>query len=103
MDLIIVPIFNFFSLLLSILKWSVIIYVITSWLVYFEVGTRSSFPYRVYAGLSKFLMPFLKPLRSFIPTIGGIDLSVLMLFFIINIFEYALLRFLAKLVMEFRW
>ncbi|MBM3610032.1 MAG: YggT family protein [Alphaproteobacteria bacterium] len=103
MDLIIVPIFNFFSLLTSIFKWSVIIYVIMSWLVYFDVATRSSFPYRIYEGLSKFLAPFLKPLRSFIPVIGGIDLSVLVLFLIINFLEHALLRLLAKLAMEFSW
>jgi YggT family protein len=60
--------------------WIVIASVVLSWLVAFNViNTRNSFVYQVGDFLNRVTEPALRPIRNFLPNLGGIDISPLVL------------------------
>jgi YggT family protein len=75
--------------------WCLIVSAILSWLVAFNVvNTQNRIVYTVGDFLYRVTEPALAPIRRFLPSFGGIDLSpivlILLLLFIRNlIFEYA--------------
>ncbi|MDX1540951.1 MAG: YggT family protein [Geminicoccaceae bacterium] len=67
--------------------WVVIASVIVSWLVAFNViNTRNSFVLQIQEFLFRATEPALRPIRQFMPNLGGIDISpvilILLLIFI---------------------
>jgi YggT family protein len=75
---------------IQIYTWIIILYVVLSWLIAFNVvNTRNRFVYMVADGLFRLTDPVLKPIRRIIPAVGGFDLSpvvaILLLFFIRNL------------------
>jgi len=75
---------------IQIYTWIIILYVILSWLIAFNViNTRNRFVYMVADALFRLTDPVLKPIRRIIPAVGGFDLSpvvaILLLFFIRNL------------------
>jgi YggT family protein len=75
------------SVLLDIIefyKWLVIIAAIMSWLVAFNViNTHNRVVYMIGDFLYKITEPALRPLRRFIPNLGGIDITPVVLYFIL--------------------
>lgn len=68
--------------------------VVMSWLVAFGVvNTSNRFVYLVYDALYRVTEPALRPIRRFMPNLGGIDLSPLVLLL--------LLFFLQSLLIEY--
>ncbi len=71
------------NLLLTVLDlywWVVIISVILSWLVAFDVlNTRSQAAQTIWRAVDALTEPLLRPLRTVLPAIGGLDLSPLIL------------------------
>ncbi len=71
--------------LLGLLIIVLIISAILSWLVAFDVvNLRNPTMRRIYYGLERFVEPMLRPIRRFVPPLGGVDLSFLVLFLIIQ-------------------
>ena len=73
--------------------WLIIIQVILSWLVAFNVvNTSNRFIYLVGDFLYRVTEPALGPIRRFLPNLGGIDLSplvlILVLAFVQNLLRY---------------
>ena len=67
-------------LVLGLYQWAIIISVVLSWLVAFEiVNMRNKYVYLVGDALSRVTEPALRPIRRFLPNLGGIDLSPLVL------------------------
>ncbi|WP_419816391.1 YggT family protein [Glacieibacterium sp.] len=67
---------GFFVYLLEILKWTVIIQAILSWLVAFNViNLHNQFVRSVVHTLERLLEPIYRPIRRILPDVGGIDLS----------------------------
>lgn len=78
---------------IDIYVFFVIAGVIMSWLVAFGVlNTSNRFVYLVYDALFRITEPALRPIRRFMPGLGGIDLSPLVLLL--------LLFFLQRLIVE---
>ena len=79
---------------LNIYQIVIIAWVILSWLVAFNVvNTRNRFVYVVGDALNRLTDPALRPIRGFIPSFGGIDISPLILllgiwFLRMLLFEY---------------
>src|SRR3546814_1690188 len=79
---------------ISLYIWLLIISAILSWLIAFNVvNTRNRFVYLVVDFLYRVTEPALAPIRRFLPSLGGIDLSpmvlILLLIFLRNLlFEY---------------
>ncbi len=54
--------------------------IISSWLVNFNIlNTRNQFIYSLLGFLYRITEPALRPIRRFVPTLGGIDLSPMIL------------------------
>lgn len=68
------------SSLIDLYMWVVIIFVVLSWLVAFDVlNTRNQFVRTIGDFLYRITEPALKPFRRFLPNLGGVDLSPLAL------------------------
>jgi YggT family protein len=90
---------NLIATVISLYMWVLIISVIMSWLVAFNViNTRNQFVYQVMHILNVLTEPVLAPIRRIIPVIGGIDFAplilILLLVFLRNLVLYDLARVL---------
>tara|TARA_R110002110_G_scaffold56762_7_gene161043 strand:- start:9273 stop:9575 length:303 start_codon:yes stop_codon:yes gene_type:complete len=79
--------------LISLYIWVIIIGVVLSWLIAFNViNTHNRFVYLVADTINRLTEPALRPIRNVLPNLGGIDVSpvilLLLLFFIQNLVRY---------------
>ena len=82
----------FFLLLITVINiaiWIIIIGAIMSWLIVFNVvNLNNKFVYMLYDTINRLTDPLLAPIRRFMPNLGGIDISpivlILLLMFIRN-------------------
>ena len=86
MNVILAPIIEVLMLAINLYVWLVIASAILSWLVAFNVvNTRNQFIYMIGDFLHRITEPALRPIRRFLPNLGGIDISpvilILVLFF----------------------
>jgi YggT family protein len=80
------------DIVLELYMWCLIIAAILSWLSYGGViNTHNRFVYMISDFLYRITEPALRPIRRFIPLVGGIDLSPVVLIIIIY-FVRSLLR-----------
>ena len=64
--------------------WVIIASVVVSWLVAFNViNTRNSFVLQVQEFLFRMTEPALRPIRSVLPNLGGIDISPIILILVL--------------------
>ena len=63
-------------LVLDLAWWIVIAHVIMSWLINFTVLNRNQpLVWQIWVGLNRILEPVYGPIRRFLPDMGGLDLS----------------------------
>ncbi|MBI3710641.1 MAG: YggT family protein [Proteobacteria bacterium] len=79
--------FNLLSTLISIYIWMLIASAVMSWLVAFNVlNTHNRVVYLIGDFLYRVTEPALRPIRRFVPLLGGVDISpvvlILLLIFI---------------------
>lgn len=85
------PLFWLADTVLEIYLWLIIIWVIMSWLIAFQViNTHNRFVYQVNYFLYRITEPALGPIRRFMPNLGGIDLSPMVLVLAILFLRYFL-------------
>jgi YggT family protein len=78
--------------LLQALVWLVIANAIVSWLIAFDiVNLRNRTAYSIVHGLDRVVSPFLRPFRRFIPPLGGMDITPLILIVLIAAAQQTLL------------
>jgi YggT family protein len=76
--------FEVIDIALSLYMWIVIIMAIFSWLIAFNVvNTRNPAVAMIGDFLYRITEPALRPIRNFLPSLGGIDISPVILFLII--------------------
>jgi YggT family protein len=74
------------DLLLSVLTWIIIIQVILSWLLAFNVLNVSSGGVRAFVlALDRITAPLYRPIRRMLPDFGGIDFSPLVILILIQV------------------
>jgi len=83
----IATIFQLFFVVLGIIWFIVIAHVILSWLVNFQVlNLRQPLVSQIWYGLNRLVEPLYRPVRRFLPDLGGLDLAplvvILALFFL---------------------
>ncbi|WP_170515698.1 YggT family protein [Ruegeria atlantica] len=77
-------IFGPLDLILSIAYWFVLIQVIMSWLINFQVlNLHQQFVAQIWYGLNRILEPIYRPIRRVMPDLNGIDLTPLVVLIII--------------------
>jgi YggT family protein len=74
------PIFELLVQVIELYKFVLIAAVIMSWLIAFNViNTNNRFVYAVSDFLYRVTEPALRPIRRFIPSLGGVDISPIIL------------------------
>ena len=88
-----VPLIGFLVLVIDLYIWVVIASAILSWLIAFNVvNTSNRFVYSVADMLYRVTEPALRPIRSILPNLGGIDISpVILILFLLFIRDVVLL------------
>ena len=88
-----VPLIGFLVLVLDLYIWVIIASAILSWLIAFNVvNTSNRFVYSVADMLYRVTEPALRPIRSILPNLGGIDISpVILILFLLFIRDVMLL------------
>jgi YggT family protein len=72
--------YNLIQTVISIYIWLLIASVVLSWLVSFNIiNTRNQLVHTVGHFLHRLTEPLLRPIRSIIPSMGGLDVSPLVL------------------------
>ncbi|MEK0086135.1 YggT family protein [Benzoatithermus flavus] len=65
---------------ITIYIWLLIASVVLSWLISFNVvNTGNRIVYDIYGFLQRITEPLLRPIRNFLPNLGGIDISPVIL------------------------
>jgi YggT family protein len=92
-ELLMVPLIGFIVLVIDLYIWVVIAGAILSWLIAFNVvNTNNRFVYQVADMLYRVTEPALRPIRSILPNLGGIDISpVILILFLLFIRDVVLL------------
>ena len=85
--------------LLNIYKWIVIANVIISWLVAFNVlNTQNRFVYSVLELTYRLTEPFLNKIRRFLPNLGTLDISPIILLLLIWFIEMCMKLYIAPII-----
>ena len=95
-----VPLIGFLVLVIDLYIWVVIASAILSWLIAFNVvNTSNRFVYSVAETLYRLTEPALRPIRSIIPNLGGIDISpVILILFLLFMRDVVLLGWILPAV-----
>jgi YggT family protein len=95
-----VPLIGFLVLVIDLYIWVVIASAILSWLIAFNVvNTSNRFVYSLGEMLYRLTEPALRPIRSIIPNLGGIDISpVILILFLLFIRDVVLLGWILPAV-----
>ena len=76
---------NLISTVIGLYMWAVIISIVLTWLVQFNViNTSNRLVYQIGDFLYRITDPALRPIRRVIPSVGGIDLSPLIVILILG-------------------
>jgi YggT family protein len=82
----IIALFDIVLLLFKLLSIVVIVQVILSWLVAFNVvNLHQPFVRSLYTALERLTAPIYRPIRKILPDFGGIDFSPLVLLLLIQV------------------
>jgi YggT family protein len=82
-------------LVLQIYIWLLIAAAVLSWLIAFNVvNTRNQVVHMVGEFLYRVTEPLLRPIRSMLPHLGGIDVSPVILILIILMIENVIVRYI---------
>ena len=99
MDVVIGPVFQILYLILQLYLYVVIVGVILSWLIAFNVvNTSNRFVYMIGDFCYRATEPLLGRIRRFLPNLGGFDLSPIVLIFGIYFLQMVLVNLSRKLV-----
>ncbi|SLN14987.1 YGGT family protein [Aquimixticola soesokkakensis] len=83
-----VSLFQILLMILGIVKFVMIVQIIMSWLINFQVlNLRQPLVYQIWEGLSRLLEPVYRPIRKILPPMGGLDLAPLVAFIAIYAIE----------------
>jgi YggT family protein len=88
------PVIEVVIVLLDLYWWVIIISAVASWLIAFGViNTYNRTVARIIDTLYRLTEPALRPIRQFLPSFGGIDISPIILLLVIWLIEQELRQF----------
>ena len=98
MDVIILPLYHLVSWLLQAYLVCIFVSVVLSWLVTFNViNTSNQFVYMVGNFLYRITEPALRPIRRFMPNLGGVDISPVVLILLLWFAKDVIARLLHRI------
>jgi len=94
-----IELLNFINLVINLYIWIIIASAIMSWLIAFNViNPYNQFVRSLWQGFNALTEPALRPIRRFLPDLGGIDISPMVLILICWFIQIVVLPNVAKLV-----
>ncbi len=98
MDVVVVPVLGLLINVVGLYTWIVVIGVILSWLVHFRVmNTSNRFVYLAGDFIYRITEPALRPIRNFLPNLGGFDISPVVLILLLWAIQDILGRLILKI------
>lgn len=98
MDTLLIPFLNILFILLALYVKVIIVAVIFSWLIMFNVlNTSNHLVYLINDILTRLTEPGFKLFRRFIPPLGSVDLSPLFLFLAVQFLQMVIVRIMMRL------
>ena len=80
--------------IISLYKFVIIIYIIATWLINFNViNTSNRFVYSLMEALYKLSEPSLRIVRRYIPSFGSIDISPIIVFILLEFSQRLLVEY----------
>jgi YggT family protein len=80
--------------ILQLYWWVVLIMIIMSWLISFNViNTRNELVATIWRMVNQLTEPVLRPIRNMLPNFSGLDVSPIVLFLIIFFIQQVILRY----------
>ena len=87
----IVPVFQVLNMAIDLYWWVIIVMAVMSWLLAFDViNMRNDFVRSVWNGVNALTEPALRPIRRFLPPIGGMDISPIILLLALSFIQMEL-------------
>ena len=79
---------------ISLYSWVVVVYFIGNLLINFNVlNNNNKYVYKIMNGFSRLIEPALNLIRKYVPLFGGIDISYVILFLLLNFAKNVLLTY----------
>jgi YggT family protein len=75
-------------ILLTVVRWIIVIQIVLSWLIAFNVvNTSNEFVRQAYIALERMTEPMYRPVRKVMPDLGALDLSPMVILLVIVIIQ----------------
>jgi YggT family protein len=88
-----IALLNFIAMVITLYMWVIIISVILSWLIAFNVINRhNQFVYMIADTMQRLSEPALRPIRRALPDLGGLDISPVVLILILIFLRDVVIR-----------
>lgn len=85
------PIIMLLGMILDVYMFIVFAWVILSWLIAFNIVNRyQPFVQRLDYALKRMVDPVLSPIRRYMPDLGGVDISPIVLIILLYFLDYSL-------------
>lgn len=97
-----IPLIQFVAMVIDLYIWVIIASAVLSWLIAFNVvNTNNRIVLTIAETLYRLTEPALRPIRSILPNLGGIDISpVILILLLLFVRDVVLLGWLAPAVIE---
>ena len=94
-----IAIFYLVLQLLKLYSYVVVANVIVSWLIAFNVlNTQNKFVYSILELTHRLIDPFLNKIRGFLPNLGALDISPIILLLLIWFIEMCMKLYIAQII-----
>ena len=98
MDVILIPLIQTINVVIDLYIWALIISIIIGWLTHFGIiNGYNQFVFTIQSLLFRITEPALAPIRRFLPEIGGLDFSPIILIILLNFIRGVLFRLIGHL------
>lgn len=88
-----IALLNFLAMVITLYMWVIIISVILSWLIAFNVINRhNQFVYMIADSMQRLSEPALRPIRRALPDLGGLDISPVVLILVLIFLRDVVIR-----------
>lgn len=88
------PIIWLISEIIDIFSFVLFVWVILSILIQLQIVNRNQpLVYKIFDVLGRFVEPLLKPIRKYMPDLGGIDISPIVLVLLLQFFQRCLIYY----------
>ena len=97
--IIIRPLIELFLTVISLYKFALTIWIIMSWLSMLDIiKSHNPIVKKINEVLNRLIYPAVSYIRSYIPPIGGLDLSAIVIYLLLNLVSSILISILSRTI-----